>query len=620
MKKISAGKINAGKIDAGKILLWIIGGITSFMPVFGETPIVLSFFASAFMAGTGRWVVSLWMLLGLLWKEVTLETIRYLSIGITFGVIWKMAEALGGGHRKWLGSIAIGLLFILMGISGDLLSFEEKLPRLYTVFQGTFITGVSLLFNQISNYSPLGERETACQAEILQEPGREKLLESSRALRKLSRTFFGMPCYKEKLSQQDMEKIFEEVAASVCTDCERYKQCWILHSYGTFQATEHLFYGHKDHESCENFLARCLQSEIYEAAVKDIYEKAKVSLVWENRLLESREAVAAQLMEMSDYISGMAEEIYGKEELEPGQTEKLRKILLSIKIDLVECKGYRNHKGHLELTLYLRAKKGHKFSVREVEKKVSQVFEKKLSAVRDGRRIINSETVGLHFVPDVSYKYLYGVAKNIKDHEVISGDNFTMSLLDDGRMLMGLSDGMGSGIQASKDSEAVMDLMEQFFEAGFQKETAVNLINSTWIAKGKEPGGATLDLCTIDLYNGEYEILKQGAATSFLLEDGKVTFLRGQAMPMGMSARGGFESARGKLGKEAYMILVSDGVLDAFWQEDGEKAIEELLLYEEQKNPKLLANAILEEALIASNGRARDDMTVLVLGLWKKEE
>lgn len=165
----------------------------------------------------------------------------------------------------------------------------------------------------------------------------------------------------------------------------------------------------------------------------------------------------------------------------------------------------------------------------------------------------------------------------------------------------------------------VMDFMEQFFEAGFSRQTAVNLLNSTWIARGLEPGGATLDLCTVDLQTGEFEILKQGAAASFILEKKKVRTISGKSLPLGVCTKDSFEIFNGELGKETYIVMVSDGVTDAFRQEDGETAIERLLAEEGKKNPRLLAETILEEAMEAGNRKARDDMTVLVLGLWKKE-
>lgn len=605
------------KTDTGKILLWILGGLASFVPVFGETPMVLSYFASVFMAGSGRGIISALLLLVFMVRGISLEILRYITAAVSFGFIWKIVEARGAGKRKWTGSIYVGAIFVFIGISGDMLSVESDLSRWFVVFEGLFVAGVSMLLNRIGEWKADIPKETEIMPESLFYPERERMLETARALKKLARTFFGLQELKKSLNQTDMEQIYRCLTQQVCGDCTRYKECWMMHSYGAFQATEALF---RDEESAAtvSFLENCLRPEDYRSAARDLYDRAKISLLWENRLQESREAVGGQLQEMSGVILDMAEEIYGKEPLEEAQMEKIRSGLRGMRIEVTEGKGYLNCHGNPELLLHLKAKSGYSLSMREIEKKVSSLMGERMSIIRDGRRVINGRTTFLHLKKEAAYKYLYGVAKSTKDREMISGDNFTITLRENEKLLLGLSDGMGSGVQASKDSETVMDFMEQFFEAGFRKETAVNLLNTTWLARGLEPGGATLDLCSIDLYEGTYEILKQGAAASFIVENGKVRTIRGKSLPIGVCAKGGFELFQGSFGKEAYLVMLSDGVTDAFWKEDGEKVLEELLLCEKQKNPKLLANSILEEAMAAGNGRARDDMTVLVLGLWKK--
>ena len=49
----------------------------------------------------------------------------------------------------------------------------------------------------------------------------------------------------------------------------------------------------------------------------------------------------------------------------------------------------------------------------------------------------------------------------------VSGDNFSFQMLDNGSCIMSVSDGMGSGYAACKESEMVIDLIEKFMEAGF---------------------------------------------------------------------------------------------------------------------------------------------------------
>ena len=43
---------------------------------------------------------------------------------------------------------------------------------------------------------------------------------------------------------------------------------------------------------------------------------------------------------------------------------------------------------------------------------------------------------------------------------------------------MCLSDGMGSGLEACRESENVVDMLEQFVDSGFTGETAARMVNS----------------------------------------------------------------------------------------------------------------------------------------------
>ena len=56
---------------------------------------------------------------------------------------------------------------------------------------------------------------------------------------------------------------------------------------------------------------------------------------------------------------------------------------------------------------------------------------------------------------------LYGVARIGKDCNKISGDNFMMRELGGGKLAVALSDGMGSGEKACRESTLVMELLEE---------------------------------------------------------------------------------------------------------------------------------------------------------------
>ncbi len=564
----------------------------------------------------------------------SLLAVKYALIGLTFMSIWCLGERRKGRLSYVFCGLLMGALFIIFTISGSAYSFSYKIGTGYYLLEGVFIAALTMLFRKLAAMGQEEKKEKKSRGlfgmeEGLPVPGRERLLEGARALKRLSKTFFSMPDYQEQLSREDMEQLFSQLEQGVCRGCSRAKKCWVINSYRTCLATEELFCvtmnGDWKGEQGETaaslaeepaFLKNCLRKEAYLQAVYDLQEKAKLTLLWQNRLAESRMAVAGQLLEMSEFLSDLSKEVYGREKMENRLANRLIQGLEAHKLEILDYSGEYTDNHVLELSMYLQAKRGGRISIREIEKEVSRICGRKMAALRDGRRIVNAKTAMLVLKEEPAYSYTHGVARVAKNKSGVSGDNFTILPGDNGKILMGLSDGMGSGIQAGKDSEAVMDLVEQFFEAGFRKETMMNLINATCFAGGEEPVGATVDLCTVDLYEGTFEFLKQGAVSSFLLKGGEVERIQGHSMPMGLYAQDEFAVSKGSFEKEAYFIMVSDGILDAF-REDGEFMVEEILLEEEQKNPKLLANKILEEALIASNGRARDDMTVLVLGIWK---
>ena len=66
---------------------------------------------------------------------------------------------------------------------------------------------------------------------------------------------------------------------------------------------------------------------------------------------------------------------------------------------------------------------------------------------------------------------------------------------------MCLSDGMGSGMDACRESEIVVELLEQFLESGFTQEAAARMVNS---ALGVERAGGNVFygryLCSRSLY------------------------------------------------------------------------------------------------------------------------
>ena len=62
-----------------------------------------------------------------------------------------------------------------------------------------------------------------------------------------------------------------------------------------------------------------------------------------------------------------------------------------------------------------------------------------------------------------------------KSGEIQTGDSYSFGRTTDGCYTTILSDGMGFGPEASKESRATVDLVEKFIEAGFDEDKTINI-------------------------------------------------------------------------------------------------------------------------------------------------
>ena len=234
------------------------------------------------------------------------------------------------------------------------------------------------------------------------------------------------------------------------------------------------------------------------------------------------------------------------------------------------------------------------------------------------RTMVGKEEIFLTFEEDTLFHALQGVARLTKDGAQVSGDSFSFLELDGGECVMALSDGMGSGIRACKESEMVIELIEKFLEAGFRKETAIRMMNSAMVIQGEEGIFSTVDMAAMDLYTGNCEFYKIGAAATFIKRGTEVECISSGTLPAGMFHQLEIDRASRQLRDGDFVIQVTDGVLDDLHVPSPEEAMKEILENIETNNPGQMAKQVLEHILLYTAGKVPDDMTVLAAGIWEK--
>ena len=192
------------------------------------------------------------------------------------------------------------------------------------------------------------------------------------------------------------------------------------------------------------------------------------------------------------------------------------------------------------------------------------------------------------------------------------GDSFLLGQLLDGRFVAALSDGMGHGNQAALESRQAVELLRMCLDAGYDRAQTLTAVNGMMLLAGQGERFTTVDLFLLDLWTGKASLDKLGAAGSYLMQAEGLSLLGGDALPLGILENVESGEKLMQLHQGDTLILLSDGVEDAYENRQSmEEAIRDALTLETAQDA---ANAILTGAQSGDTAPA-DDQTVLVLRL-----
>lgn len=353
----------------------------------------------------------------------------------------------------------------------------------------------------------------------------------------------------------------------------------------------------------------------------DMVKSAQLELVneiWKGRMMESRDAIALQLSEMSKILKDCTTSSYVFVNMGEQRERYLRLKLKNMGIVLKKIVVLNNRRGINEVNITIKAARGKYVTARQLEVAISDCFGKKYKISRDMGNTIKKEYCTYNLIEAPNYFVLHGTAKCGRNGESISGDNFTCLELMSGQTLLSVSDGMGHGLKAYRESEMVLSLLEELMEGGFTEEASLRLINSVFMVDGDDISPATLDMGIIDLYSGVCDFMKIGASTTFVKRGGWIEAIKANSMPIGTENMVDMETSSKKLYDGDFVIMVSDGVIDAIDMEDKDRYMSNILMDIHSTNPQEMAKNILDRVIEEADGRKNDDMLVMVAGVWDK--
>ena len=227
-----------------------------------------------------------------------------------------------------------------------------------------------------------------------------------------------------------------------------------------------------------------------------------------------------------------------------------------------------------------------------------------------------SETTGWTSIilePKPTYTLMCGYYGESKTGNEISGDCYSILPLNNQKFMLAISDGMGHGERAKKNSELTISVIENFYKAGFDNDIVLSSVNKL-VSINQLEDFASLDLCIIDLQNALIDMIKLGASQSYIKHAKTTTVIEGKALPLGVVEQVQAYVQKSALDEGDIIILCSDGVSECFG------GLEKLYMYInhlEETSPQELADCIGAKAKALSKGVIGDDITIIVGRLVK---
>lgn len=409
----------------------------------------------------------------------------------------------------------------------------------------------------------------------------------------------------------DAAKIFDRAADRVCCRCKLQQECWTRRALDTLNimndATRRIQTRGRllPEDFPPYFRDRCVYLHEYTEVVNGELRLRAYRQRMQETLQENRTVLWQQYADFAQVLTNVSRELDSGYGADPLAEQRLIRYLRTVGVE-ADAAVFRESTGRLRVTIdsrYLRPL----LELPDYLDKLSAALGVRLCMPEDSVRgdsllLLEAEPLAVSV----------GIASMRKKGETVSGDRGTYFKTDAGQLCVILSDGMGCGESAADGSIGTVGMLEEFLRSGVSPTLAMKLLNSAMLLRdGENWGYATVDLMCMNLFTGEADFYKYGAAPTYVKSGGALKKLRCTSFAPGL------EQESGKAPDELHMhlkpgsvaVIASDGVVS-----DGQDLWLRRLLNDfedEDGDMKTLAGSVVRAA-IREYGRG-DDMTALAV-------
>lgn len=539
----------------------------------------------------------------------------YALVSMTIEIIRESGKVL---------AIAGGIIaFIIIYISGNTSSYIG-------IWDGAIAFLIALIipksvYNSLErefNFEVKREKAYESYGDKIKNAVNQRMSTYSNVLDDISNILKQLTISAEKNYKDMGEESVYNLVEKVCGRCSMKNQCWEKETYYTYAAFEELIDNilYNNEDMPEELNRKCINRTM----IKKISSELKTSLmirdIYQKKQIEGREILSNNISHMANSIEEIINEFQNDISFDVREERNIAYAFNKAGIEYKDLSCINTKDGRLVVNVKLNYCRGTDFCVSNIIPIISRAVKREMCVGNENCCIDRNKNLCTVSFEERPQFYISSCVKVIpKEGEIESGDNSYFGKGRNGEYNIFLSDGMGSGKVAGQDSSIVIDLVKKLTESGLSMDTVIDTLNSIMSLKfNEEEKFATLDIANIDLYRGELELIKVGAAATFIKRGEEVKVIDNTTLPIGVLDKPDIQINNMSLDNGDIIVMLSDGVIDCQKGDEGDYSwLEKYLKNCKTNSQELIRDGIIKEAMKLSKGHIKDDMTLIVSKTFK---
>lgn len=470
-----------------------------------------------------------------------------------------------GGVFASFSKLSIAVVVVIINGFSVLFSKDISLIPVYQAFIASIV--FMMIPENVVHYLtyPFIVKTKDVQSDTLKELLFSKLQYTASAMVDIAQTTQKVSEKLSAISENSIHTVYESVADKVCKRCGFKTKCYQTNYNSVISAFSNSITSIKQEGAVTDktidayFIRNCckLQNlvDYLNIAFSDYVAKEGVK----RKVTQVRGIVTDQFDGMGLVLQELAAQVEKTTIHDPTIHIRISDMLFSNKINPTHVRCYVDEYDRMSVEVEILSYKLPRMNLEEITVEISDICTRDLDLP-----IIRKceKTTLLTFAEKCKYTVEYGASQQAASKNKFCGDSYNFFSNATGNANIILSDGMGTGGTAAVDSAMTSSLVSKLLEAGISHNATLKMVNSALLVKSGEESLATIDVSSIDLYNGHATFYKAGAAPTFVRKGGKAGYVQSTSLPAGILRGVDFEKSAITLHDHDIVVMVSDGVVN----------------------------------------------------------